>query len=85
MSKKTVNCKSCGQIVAKTANKCPHCGATYSFGGAAFIAAIGWILVMLGVLAIVGNPNIFIGGGMIVIGAAMGLGMEALKKHNRGG
>lgn len=47
MSKKLINCKSCGAEIAKTAKTCPHCGAKNKKHN-----ALGVILIVIGLLLV---------------------------------
>ena len=48
--KKLVNCKTCGESIAKSAKVCPHCGAKQKKGSplGVFILIIGIILIFAG-------------------------------------
>lgn len=48
MSKKLVECKSCGETIAKNAKTCPHCGAKRKK------PVLGVILLVLGICIIIG-------------------------------
>lgn len=48
MSKKLVECKSCGETIAKNAKTCPHCGAKRKK------PVLGTILIVLGVCILIG-------------------------------
>lgn len=54
MSEKMINCKACGQQIAKSAKKCPHCGAKNK-NGMPVLVGIVVAIVLIAVIASVGN------------------------------
>lgn len=48
MASKMVKCKTCGEMVAKSAKTCPHCGAKRKR------PVLGVVLIVLGILIFVG-------------------------------
>lgn len=55
MSKKIVQCKTCGQEVAKSAKTCPHCGAKNKKGG--IVLPIVVVLLILGIVGSTGDSE----------------------------
>jgi hypothetical protein len=79
MATELIPCKSCGAKIAKAANKCPQCGQSYTNVGTAALSIVGWLAIVVGGLcAFGGNPAI--GVPLILIGAALNFGGDALKR-----
>ena len=56
MSEKLINCKACGQEVAKSAKKCPHCGAKNKNSAPILLSIIVGI-VLIAIIASAGNDE----------------------------
>lgn len=53
---KMVKCKSCGAEIAKTANRCPKCGAKQHIG--ALVACVIIVFVAIGaIVAVIGGSS----------------------------
>ena len=56
MSEKLVTCKACGQQIAKSAKKCPHCGAKNKKGAPILLGIIA-VIVLIALIASAGNDE----------------------------
>ena len=56
MSQKLIRCKTCGAQIAKSAKRCPNCGAKRPIAGKVIGIILG-VLLIIGVAAAVGGGN----------------------------
>jgi len=53
---RTITCKHCGGIVAKNADKCPHCGGWTTFGAVTTsLNSVGNLILVLAILVVLGS------------------------------
>lgn len=50
MAKKMKECKTCGERIAKTAKRCPHCGAKQGGGVGKIIGTVVLVFLVLGII-----------------------------------
>ena len=79
MATNTIQCKTCGKTIAKSATRCPQCGERFTNFGTAVLAFLGWTVIILGSLATF-TGNLSMGVPVLVAGILISVAGEALKR-----